>query len=171
MPPETDNLRLEELHAADQKDREKVLTSPREVEALKTRDLERRKEVQEQFTRGEVNTVNDLYRAAVIFLHGAEPKDFLVAHRLSVMAAINGHRPSRWLAAASLDRFLMSMGLPQTYGTQFEHAAEDNRYQLRLPIDDSTLLHFEKRFFSVPSVMERLAQLNRKAQGAGGKPA
>ncbi|MDE2490217.1 MAG: hypothetical protein KGM24_05180 [Elusimicrobia bacterium] len=164
MPPETDNLRLEELHAADQADRGKVFTSAADVDALKARDLARRKEVLELMSRGEVNTGLDLYRAAVIFLHGAEPKDFLTSHRLATMSALSGHRPARWLAAASLDRFLMSMGLPQTYGTQFEHSEEDNRYQLRLPIDDSTLLHFEKRFMGVPSVMERLAQLNRKIQ-------
>lgn len=162
MPPETDNLRLEELHAADQKDREKVYTSAQEIEALKERDQERRRELVDMMRLGNVNTSNDLYRAAVIFLHGAEPKEFLAAHRLATMAAINGHRPSRWLAAASLDRFLMSTGLPQVYGTQFEHSEEENRYQLRLPIDDSTVLHFEKRFFSVPPVVERLAQLNRR---------
>jgi len=172
MPPETDNLRIEELHAADQADRQRVLTSAKEIEALKKRDLARRQEVLELIARGEVNTQKDLYRCAVIFLHGAEPKDFVVSHRLAMMAAINGDRPSRWLAAASLDRFLMSLGLPQVYGTQFEHDAEQNRYQLRLPIDDSAILHFEKRFFGVPSVMERLSQLNRKAsEGAGGKPA
>ena len=164
MPPETDNLRVEELHNADQKDREKVYTSSKEVEAMKLRDLARRKETLELMSRGEVNTQNDLYRAAVIFLHGAEPKDFLTAHRMATIATIQGHRGARWLTVASLDRFLMSIGLPQVYGTQFEHNDEDNRYQLRLPIDDSAVLHFEKRFFGVPSVMERLAQLNRKIQ-------
>lgn len=164
MPPETDNLRVEELHLADQKDREKVYSSAKDVAALKERDTARRKEVSELITRGEVNTQNDLYRAAVIFLHGVEPKDFLTSHRLAVISSIQGHRPARWLAAASLDRFLMSIGLPQTYGTQFEHNEEDNRYQLRLPIDDTSVLHFEKRFFGVPSVMERLAQLNRRIQ-------
>jgi hypothetical protein len=164
MPPETDNLRVEELHLADQKDREKVYSSAKDVTALKERDLARRKEVLELMSRGEVNTQNDLYRAAVIFLHGAEPKDFLISHRLATVSAIQGHRAARWLVAASLDRFLMSAGLPQTYGTQFEHNDDDNRYQLRLPIDDATVLHFEKRFFGVPSVMERLAQLNRRIQ-------
>jgi hypothetical protein len=162
MPPETDNLRLEELHAADQKDRERVYSSAADIAALKDRDLGRRREVLELMSRGEVNTVNDLYRAAVIFLHGAEPKEFLTAHRLAVMASVNGHKPSRWLSAASLDRFLMSIGLPQVYGTQFEQSEEDGRYQLRLPIDDSTILHFEKRFFGVPPVIERLSQLNRR---------
>jgi hypothetical protein len=162
MPPETDNLRLEDLHAADQKDRQKVYGSTQEIEALKLRDAQRRSELLEMISQGSVNTSNDLYRAAVIFLHGAEPKEFLAAHRLATMSAVNGHRPARWLAAASLDRFLMSIGLPQTYGTQFEHSEEDNRYQLRLPIDDSTVLHFEKRFFDVPPVIERLAQFNSR---------
>jgi hypothetical protein len=162
MPPETDNLRVEELHLADQKDRESVYSSAKDVAALKERDLARRKEVLEMIGRGEINTQNDLYRSAVIFLHGVEPKDFLTAHRLAVISSLQGHRAARWLVAASLDRFLMSMGLPQTYGTQFEQNDEDHRYQLRLPIDDSAVLHFEKRFFGVPSVMERLAQLNRR---------
>ncbi len=162
MPPETDNLRLEEICSADQKDRERVYVSPQDVEALKGRDRERRGEVRDMIGQGAINTSIDLYRAAVLFLHGAEPKEFLCAHRLAVMAAINGHRQSRWLAAASLDRFLMSIGLAQTYGTQFEHNKEENRYQLRLPIDDSAVLHFEKDFFNVPPVVERLAQLNNK---------
>ena len=165
MPPETDNLRLEELYAADQKDREKVYSAAKDIEELKVRDQERRKEVITMIGQGAVNTPKDLYHAAVLFLHGAEPKEFLTAHRLAVMSAILGHRPSRWLAAAGLDRFLMSIGLPQTYGTQFEHDKAENRYQLRLPIDDATVLHFEKRFFGVPPVIERIAQLNRRIAG------
>lgn len=162
MPPETDNLRLEELYLADQKDREKVYSSASEVDALKERDRERRRTLVEMIGQGEVNTSNDLYRAAVLFLHGVEPKEFLTSHRLATIASINGHKQSRWLCAASLDRFLMSIGMPQVYGTQFEHSEDENRYQLRLPIDDTTVLHFEKRFFAVPPVVERLAQLNRR---------
>ncbi|HAZ08127.1 MAG TPA: hypothetical protein DCZ01_06310 [Elusimicrobia bacterium] len=164
MPPETDNLRLEDLFNADQKERAQILSSSAAVEALKQSDLARRKEVREMMARGEVNTAADLYRAGVIFLHGAAPNDFLTAHRLAAMAALNGHRSARWLLAASLDRFLMSIGLPQVYGTQFERNEEENRYQLRLPIDDASVLHFEKRFFDVPSVIERLTQLNRRIQ-------
>ncbi len=164
MPPETDNLRLDDLFTADQKDREQVYSSAEAVDALKLRDAERRRELVEMIGQGTVNTSNDMYHAAVLFLHGTEPKEFLAAHRMATMASINGHRPSRWLAAASLDRFLMSIGLAQTYGTQFEHSEEENRYQLRLPIDDTTVLHFEKRFFGVPPVVERLAQLNRRIQ-------
>ena len=164
MPPETDNLRLRSSTRADQQDREKVYTAVADIDALKSRDAQRRLEAFAMIGQGGINTPNDMYHAAVLFLHGTEPQEFLSAHRLATMAAINGHRPSRWLVAATLDRFLMSIGLPQTYGTQFEHNEEDNRYQLRLPIDDKTVLHFEKRFFGVPPVLERLSQLHRRIQ-------
>ncbi|MDD5657846.1 MAG: hypothetical protein PHF00_11410 [Elusimicrobia bacterium] len=160
MPPETDNLRLEELYEADQKDRAAVFASAAALQELKHRDGMRKTLVLEMISQDGINTPNDLYRAAVILLHASEPKDFLAAHRLAATAAIGGHRPARWLAAASLDRFLMSVGMPQVYGTQFEHNVEDNKYQLRLPIDDSSLLHWEKKFYAVPPVAERLKQLN-----------
>jgi hypothetical protein len=166
MPPETDNLKLQELYETDQSDRQRVYSKAGDVELLRNRDEDRRRAVVEMMARGEVNTPNDLYHAAVIFLHGVTPKDFLTAHRLAVMASIKNHAPSRWLSCASLDRFLMAAGLAQTYGTQFEHNPDDNKYQLRLPIDDSTLLSFEKKFFNVPPIAERLAQLNGKIQAA-----
>ena len=160
MPPETDNLKLLELYQADQQDRDRVYNSAAEVQELRQRDIDRKAQVVEMHSRGEVNTANDLYHAAVIFLHGNEPKDFLTAHRYAVIASINGHRAGRWLAAASLDRFLMASGMAQVYGTQFEFNEEDGRYQMRLPIEDANILAFEKKFFNVPPVKERLAQLN-----------
>ena len=41
MPPETDNLQLEELFQEDQHDREKVYDTPEEVEKLRERDRAR----------------------------------------------------------------------------------------------------------------------------------
>jgi hypothetical protein len=165
MPPETDNLQLEEIYGNDQSDRQKVYDSPAAVNELKQRDAMRKAMTLDMMSKGEVNTVLDLYRAAVILLHGSEPKDYLTAHRLAVLSAVNGHRPARWLAASSLDRYLMSTGQPQVYGTQFEHNAEENKYQLRLPIEDNRLLSWEKKFLNVPAVAERLAQLNSRIQG------
>jgi hypothetical protein len=165
MPPETDNLQLDEIYQADQADRQKVYDSPQAVAELKQRDVMRKAMTLDMMSKGEVTTSPDLYRAAVIMLHGSEPKDFLTAHRLAVVAAINGHRPSRWLAASSLDRYLMAISQPQVYGTQFEHNAEENKYQLRLPIEDNRLLSWEKKFLNIPPVAERLGQLNGRIQG------
>ncbi len=160
MPPETDNLKLLELYQADQKDRERVYESAEEVNELRARDAQRKSSLLEMIAQGEVNTANDLYHAAVIMLHGHDPKDFMIAHRFSTLAAIGGHRAARWMVASSLDRFLMACGMPQVYGTQFEFNEEEGKYQLRLPIDDAAILAFEKKFFNVPPVKDRLAQLN-----------
>ena len=93
MPPETDNLRLDDLYAADQKDREKVYSTAADVEALKSRDAERRRELVAMIGQGGVNTSNDLYHAAVLFLHGTEPKEFLSAHRLATaLQSLRSHR-------------------------------------------------------------------------------
>lgn len=160
MPPETDNLQLEELFQEDQSDRSKVYETKDEINKLKARDAARRKRLVMMMELGEVKTKNDLYHAAVIFQHGEDPADFLIAHRLSSLAAVMGHKTARWLMAATLDRFLTTLGQGQVYGTQFEYNAREKAYQLKLPVQDSLLLSFEKEFLGVPSVAERLKQLN-----------
>jgi len=160
MPPETDNLKLEEIFQEDQQDREKVYESSKEVQELKGRDARRRKRVTMMMELGEVKTKNDLYHAAVLFQHGLTSADFLTAHRLATLAAVHGHKTARWLLAASLDRYLMSIKQGQIYGTQFEFNPTNKQYQMKLPVEEFTLLSFEKEMLGVPSVNERLGQLN-----------
>lgn len=162
MPPETDNLKLEEIFQADQKDREKVYDTQASVDELRKADKARRQNVSVMMELGEVKTKNDLYHAAVVFQHGDEPQDFLTAHRLATLAAIHGHRTARWLLAASLDRYLMSIRQGQVYGTQFEFNPTEKQYQLKLPVLEHTLLSFEKEMLGIPSVNDRLKQLNRQ---------
>ncbi|HAH08359.1 MAG TPA: hypothetical protein DCM05_17845 [Elusimicrobia bacterium] len=160
MPPETDNLKLEEIFLDDQKDRERVYDSSEEVAKLKERDAQRRKRVYVMMDLGEIRTMKDLYRASVILQHGHDAADFLTAHRLATLSAILGHKTARWLLAATLDRYLMAIDQPQVYGTQFEYSASEKRYQLKLPIGDAMFLDFEKELLGVPTVAERLKQLN-----------
>jgi hypothetical protein len=160
MPPETDNLQLEELFDEDQKDRERVYDTPEAVFQLKERDRDRRKRVTTMMELGEVKTKKDLYHAAVIFQHGEVPEDFLTSHRLATVASILGHRTARWLLAASLDRYLMSIGQPQIYSTQFEYNPVEKTYQLKLPVQESIMLSTDKELLGIPSVGDRLKQLN-----------
>jgi len=164
MPPETDNLKLEEIFSEDQRDRERVYDTPEDVSKLKERDKNRRKRIYVMMDLGEVRTKRDLYHAAVILQHGDDPSDFLTSHRLAALAAILGHRTSRWLMAAALDRYLMSIGQGQVYGTQFEYNPADKRYQLKLPVLEALILPFEKETLGVPAVNDRLAQLNNQLQ-------
>lgn len=164
MPPETDNLQLEEVFKEDQTDREKIYDTPESVQQLRERDRLRRKRIHMMIDLGEVRTKNDLYYASVILQHGEDPSDFLTAHRLSSMAAIMGHRTARWLMAATLDRYLMSEKLPQLYGTQFQYNPDSQQYELRLPIHDHPMLSFEKEFLGVPQISVRLKELNKRIQ-------
>ncbi|MFA6317826.1 MAG: hypothetical protein WC943_10440 [Elusimicrobiota bacterium] len=163
-----DNGRLRELYLGDQKDRESVYHSKARVDDLSARDRLRRELIYEMMSQGTVKSPADLYHAAVILQHGSEARDFLAAHRLAVLSAVGGHRPARWLLAATLDRFLVSCSQPQVYGTQFEFDEGENRYCLRMPIDEASVMPAEKASLDVPAVGERLAQLNSRIHGQGG---
>lgn len=165
MPPETDNLKLEETFQADQQDRDRIYDTQESVDELKQADRKRRQTVTVMMELGEVKTKNDLYHAAVIFQHGDDSQDFLTAHRLATLSAIDGHRTARWLLAASLDRYLMSIQQGQVYGTQFEFNPTEKQYQLKLPVLEHTLLSFEKQTLGIPAVQDRLNQLNRQIKG------
>ena len=64
----------------------------------------------------------DLYKAAIILQH-AEPEAgkecCLLAYKLALEAADKGFPKAKFLAAASLDRYLLLNGQPQKYGTQY----------------------------------------------------
>ena len=162
MEIETDNTQLEELFLADQDDRKKVYSTPQDIKELADRDAMRRAILTDLIRDDQVKTPNDLYNAAVLFLHGDKPHDFLSGHRLATLASIEGHRLSRYLLASSLDRLLMSLNQAQVYSTQYELNAQDNKYVLRLPVDDKDVLSFERKFLNVPSMKIRLEQLNRR---------
>ena len=55
----------------------------------------------------------------MVFQHGETQEDILFAHVLAVTALGKSNARARWLAAASLDRYLHRLGQPQIFGTQF----------------------------------------------------
>ncbi|MGH7020650.1 MAG: hypothetical protein ACREEY_12245 [Brevundimonas sp.] len=82
-------------------------------------DADRRDQVRAMLDRGEVRSGTDYWRAGFIFQHGNQPEDYLLAHALATAALSQGEPDGAWLAAASLDRYLLATGRPQIYGTQF----------------------------------------------------
>jgi hypothetical protein len=67
-----------------------------------------------------VNSGTDFWLAALIFQHSTKPEGVMLAHILAVTAATHGNAKGKWLAAASLDRFLWDTNQPQVFGTQFK---------------------------------------------------
>src|SRR5215475_10363694 len=78
----------------------------------------RRTEAKSLLAAGELKTAQDFHDAAVIFQHGHNPDDYLLAH-LAIEAIAMGDASSKWIAAATLDRYLQSIGQKQVFGTQY----------------------------------------------------
>ncbi len=78
-----------------------------------------RAQVRQLIAEDKVQTGEDYYYAAFIFQHGQKPEEYLYAHVLAMTAVGKGFEPAKWLAAATLDRYLRSVKQPQIFGTQF----------------------------------------------------
>jgi len=79
----------------------------------------RRTEIRKLLAEGKITTGEDFSDAALIFQHGQTPDDFLFAHILAVEGLIRGGSADKWIAAATLDRYLQAMNQPQVFGTQY----------------------------------------------------
>ncbi len=82
-------------------------------------DYQRRVEVMRYLEMGVVNNAESLYFAAVIFQHGNCSEHYKLANELAKRSMENNFHPARWLFAATLDRYLLSVGKLQKYGTQY----------------------------------------------------
>ncbi len=126
-----DHPELEKLFELDQKIRSGFLdATPDQLTEMRKADSDRRSRVLELYNSGMLKTENDYYRAAMIFQHGVEPDHYLFAHELAVASLALGNQNARWLAAATEDRFLKSLGRKQRFGTQFEKSGDNQKWKL-----------------------------------------
>jgi hypothetical protein len=89
------------------------------------RDVARQKLVRAMLDAGQLTTGQDYREASFIFQHGFATDDFLLAHILATFALAKGDAESRWISAATLDRYLQRMGKAQVFGTQFTKKDND----------------------------------------------
>jgi len=68
---------------------------------------------------GLLRAADDYYYAAMIYQHGEEPDDYLLAHAFAMAAQAGGRPDAAWIAAASFDRFLHNIDRAQIFGTQY----------------------------------------------------
>jgi hypothetical protein len=149
-----DSEELRRLHDEDQADR-----TPRVIDwsVVGPRDRARLKRVKELFATDALRTADDYYHSAMILQHGEAPEDFLLAHEFCVVAMSIGKndRETRWLAAAAEDRFLMNIGRPQRFGTQFR---SEGAGPLRLYTVSDEMTDALRRLMGVPTLAEAKAQ-------------
>lgn len=151
-PPVTDNAELQRIFDADQGDR----TPPIDWNTVSARDEARELRVKALLSAGALRTGADFFHAAMVLQHAPTPNDYLLCHDLCVIAIGKGEERAKWLAAASLDRFLVSIDRPQRFGTQFGASRPNQPMRLR-PVDPSVTDEL-RRAFNVPSLEEARAR-------------
>jgi hypothetical protein len=129
-PAPADNAELTQLYTDDQGDREALAAGTMEWEAIALRDDARLARALELIEAGALHTGADYYHAAMVLQHSGRPALFLLGHELCVIAISKGNADAKWLAAASLDRYLNSIGRPQRWGTQRTKRFDEAEYKL-----------------------------------------
>jgi hypothetical protein len=115
------------------------------------RDRLRESRVKALYQSGFLHTGKDYHRAAMVLQHAHQADDYLLAHEFCVAALAKGEREARWLAAATEDRFLMNIGRPQRFGTQYRSsgAAPMRLYDVSPGVTDSL-----RAEYGVPTLAE-----------------
>lgn len=124
-PPQESSTEMQRIFSEDQADRQinmAAMTPEQQLDWINKvgpRDAQRRKQIMDLISRGTLHTGQDFDEAAFVFQHGDKPDDYLLAHTLATVAISKGSAKSRWIAAATLDRYLQKTNQPQIYGTQY----------------------------------------------------
>jgi hypothetical protein len=110
---------VHQLFLDDQSDRTGDRTVAPNGADVNSRDAMRRLEAKLLLGAGKITTAQDFHDAAYIFQHGDAADDYLLAHILAVEAIVKGDASSKWISAATLDRYLQAIGKSQIFGTQY----------------------------------------------------
>ncbi len=158
-----DNEELARLYKEDQADRTPMNGKPIDWNVVGPRDRAREARVKELYTTNQLRTGADYYHVAMVLQHADAPEDYLLAHELCVVAISKGEERAKWLAAASEDRFLMSIERPQRFATQFRSDGPNSA--MRLYQVDQGVTDELRRALEVPALAEaklREARMNKK---------
>ena len=135
-------------------------------------DEERIKIVLSLIGQGELKVPQDKYNAALVLQHtpftfcdkklvSTSPDNYLLAHHLFKSAYEAGHKDSRYLTAAAIDRYLMMTKGYQKYGTQRLNNQETGKEEYP-PIDRKTT-DAERAVYGVPPLAELLKKYPEQA--------
>ncbi len=159
-----DNEELKSIYKADQSDRQ---TESIDWSVVGKRDKERRDRVSEILAEGGAKTGQDYKNAAMVFQHGGDSVSYKKAVDLMTKATQIDPDMNKWLLAAATDRYRLSIGQKQIYGTQFRKANRDAPWELS-PIDTTVLTDADRAAMNAPPLAyarQRVIKMNKKSFG------
>lgn len=116
--------------------------------SISQRDEERDAQVRKLLAEGKLQTGREYDYAALIFQHSIKAEDLMFAHVLAVTSVSKGDADAKWLAAATLDRYLTTIKQPQVFGTQFFRPSKDTNWTME-PYDRNALSDDERALWCV----------------------
>ncbi len=155
---QTHNAELAQLYEQDQTQRKAANI---DWNTLAKEDQKRRQRVEEMLNAKALSTSRDFFHAAMIFQHGTDSIAYKKAHELAQRAVEldSSNATARWLTAATLDRYLLSLGKAQHYGTQY--LMLDGVTYLQ-HIDTTQVSDSERKRKGVPTLREIRARLSEQ---------
>jgi tetratricopeptide (TPR) repeat protein len=119
--------------------------------------------IYELLDSNKVRTSLDYHNAAMIFQHGGDSVAYGMAVKLMKKSIELDSTANKWLLAAAIDRYLLSKGEPQIYGTQY-WKMKDHPWELR-EIDTTKITDAERIDYGVETLAqqrEKVKQMNKK---------
>ena len=147
---------LARLYAQDQAARQAGFADLKSFLALTLGDWQRLQKVRRMVDAQLLITALDHYHAALLLQHGNEPDDFHRAQQLAEQAAHLGEPRGVKLSAVAEDRYLISMGQPQKYGSQFV-CTPPQGWQLH-PVDPA-VTDADRQQYQMPSLAQQHAKI------------
>ncbi|WP_367607866.1 hypothetical protein [Legionella sp. W05-934-2] len=164
---ELQKKRSEEIHqiyVSDQKDREDFdkMTDKQRME-LNERDNKRRMRISEIFAEGCVKTASDYHDSAMVFQHGEVPDHYFQAFYFANKSDQLKYKGAKWLKAAAVDRYLVSIGHKQLFGTQFFSSQKTQNCFCLQSVESSFPkdIRLEATGKSIDEMLEMLEEFNK----------
>lgn len=159
------NAEMRAIFEADQADRRAGPDIDWSVVA--PRDRARRERTLELLNAGLLRSGDDFWHAAFVFQHGGETRSYLLAHSFATIAAARGRSDARWIAAATLDRYLQSIGQQQVFGTQY--LTRPGEPTTQEPYDRELIPDALRQAMGVPAIVvqeQRAREMDREREAA-----
>lgn len=130
------------------------------VKKLFKEEKQVRKEILKMLKEGKIKTSDDFYRAAWFFHHGSSFHSYALAVALATASYHLGELWGKNFYAVALDRFLLSIGQPQHFGTQFE----GKKRKLKLASYNKKTTDKERKEYFVNPIKKTIKEIQKLNQ-------
>ena len=153
------NVEVYKLYQEDQLDRQGANL---DWKSIAKNDEDRRERALKHIDSDSLHHSDDYFHVAMLFQHGGTSENYKLAYELSMKSVELDptNRKARWLACATEDRYLQSVGKPQIWGTQYSRKDATSAWTLE-PFDRSAKTDEERKQWGVRTISESQARLDK----------